>query len=327
MVTLSLKFAALLPGVLWAGAGAQAQDKPDSYSSRVVRMIVPTAPGGGSDTIARLIAYGLSERLGRQMVVENRAGAGTIIGSEIVAKAAADGYMLLLASPPLTINPSTFRKLPYDASRDFAPITQAAVAPSVLIVHPSVPVKSVKEMISLARARPGELLFGSGGHGTHSHLAVVLFASMARIDMLHVAYKGGTPSLIDLMAGNIALTASGVFTAMPYVRAGRVRVLGVTGASRVPMAPEIPTVAESGLPGYESVQWYGLLAPAGTPRDIIVRLHKETVAVLRLPASRERVTADGAEVVASSPEEFAAFLREETLKWARIVKIAGIQPE
>jgi len=307
-----------------ASSGAVAQE---TYPSRVLRMIVPTAPGGGSDTIARLIAQGLFERLGRQVVVENRAGAGTIIGSDIVAKAAPDGYTLLLGSPPLTINPSTFRKLPYDALRDFAPITQAAVAPSVLIVHPSVPVKSVKEMIALAKARPGDLLFGSGGHGTHSHLAVVLFTSMARIEMLHVAYKGGTPSLVDLMAGNIALTASGVFTAMPYVRAGRVRVLGVTSAARVPMAPEIPTVAESGLPGYESVQWYGLLAPAGTPQDIIVRLHKETLAVLRLPASRQRVTADGADVVASSPGEFAAFLREETVKWAKVVKIAGIQPE
>lgn len=326
-MALSMKSGRLLAALYSITGVALQAPAQDNYPSRVVRVIVPTAPGGGSDTIARLIAQGLFERLGRQVVVENRAGAGTIIGSELVARALPDGYTLLLGSPPLTINPSTFRKLPYDALRDFAPISAAAVAPSVLIVHPSVPVKSVKEMIALARARPGELLFGSGGHGTHSHLAVVLFASMARIDMVHVSYKGGTPSLIDLMAGNIALTATGVITAMPYVRAGRVRVLGVTGASRVPMAPDIPTVAESGLPGYESVQWYGLLAPAGTPQEIVARLHRETVAVLRAPGSRERITADGADVVAGSPEEFATFLKSETVKWAKVVRIAGIQPE
>jgi tripartite-type tricarboxylate transporter receptor subunit TctC len=244
-------------------------------------------------------------------VVENRAGAGTVIGSELVAKASPDGYTLLLGTPPLTINPALYRKLPFDALRDFTPIALAATAPSVLIVHPSVPVKSVKEMIALAKARPGEILFGSGELGTHSHLAIVLFAAMAQIRMLHVPYKSGAPSLIDLIAGNIALTASGVFTAMPYVHAGRVRVLGVTSASSVPMAPEIPTVAEAGVPGYESVQWYGLLAPAGTPRDIVGRLNRETVAVLRTPSNRERITADGADVVAGTPEEFASFLRTD----------------
>ena len=299
----------------------------ETYPSRVVRIIVPTAPSGGSDTIARLIAQGLFERLGRQVVVENRAGAGTMIGSEMVAKAPPDGHTLLLGSLPLATNPATFRKLPYDALRDFAPIALAANAPSVLIVHPSVPAKSVKEMIALARARPGEILFGSGGVGTHSHLSVVLFASMAQIRMLHVPYKSGTPSLIDLIAGNIALTGTGVFTAMPYVRAGRVRVLGVTGSTRVPMAPDVPTVAESGVAGYESVQWYGLLAPAGTPRDIVARLNRETVGVLRTPASRERITGDGADVVAGTPEEFAGFLRTETVKWAKVVEIAGIRPE
>lgn len=326
-MAVSTKSARLLAALCSMTGAASEVPAQDYYPSRVVRLIVPTAPGGGSDTIARLIAQGLFERLGRQVVVENRAGAGTIIGSEMVARALPDGYTLLLGSPPLTINPSTFRKLPYDALRDFAPITAAAVAPSVLIVHPSVPVKSVREMIALAKARPGELLFGSGGHGTHSHLAVVLFASMARIDMVHVSYKGGTPSLIDLIAGNIALTATGVITAMPYVRAGRVRVLGVTGAKRVPIAADIPTVAESGLPGYESVQWYGLLAPTGTPQEIVTRLHKETVGVLRAPGSRERITADGADVIASSPQEFAAFLKAETVKWAKVVRIAGIQPE
>src|SRR5262245_60630208 len=328
MAAPSPQSAGLLLTIMLAVAVAPAEaPAQDVYPSRVIRVIVPTAPGGGSDTVARLIGQGLFERLGRQVVVENRAGAGTVIGSELVAKAPPDGYTLLLGTPPLTINPALFRKLPFDALRDFAPIALAATAPSVLIVHPSVPVKSVKEMIALAKARPGEILFGSGGLGTHSHLAIVLFAAMAQIRMLHVPYKSGAPSLIDLMAGNIALTASGVFTAMPYVRAGRVRVLGVTSASRVPMVPEIPTVAEAGVPGYESVQWYGLLAPAGTPRDIVGRLNRETVAVLRTPSNRERITADGADVVAGTPEEFAGFLRTETVKWAKVVRIAGIQPE
>ena len=205
--------------------------------------------------------------------------------------------------------------------------TQALFVPNMIVVHPSVPAKSAKELIALAKARPGEILFASGGHGTNSHLAMELFISMAQLRMVHVPYKGGTPAVIDVMAGNVAATATSMSTLMPHVRAGRLRALGVTSTRRSAAAPDIPTIAEGALPGYESVQFSGLLAPAGTPREIIARLHKETVAVLRAPDTRERLASDGSEVVASSPEEFAAFLRTEIVKWAKVVKAARIQPE
>jgi tripartite-type tricarboxylate transporter receptor subunit TctC len=298
-----------------------------SYPDRPIRIVVPNAPGGTVDMIARLVAQGLSERLGRQVVVDNRPGAGTIIGSEIVAKAPPDGYTLLMSVSTLAINPAVYKKMPYDALRDFAPITQTAYVPNLFVVHPSVPATSVKEIIALAKARPGEILYASAGNGSNPHLAMELFASMAQIRMVHVPYKGGTPAFIDLMAGRVAIMATNLASIMPYVRAGKLRALGVTSARRVAAAPEIPTIAEAALPGYESVQWYGLLAPAQTPRHIIEKLHKEVVSTLRAPDNGVRLASDGAEVVASSPEEFAAFLKAETVKMAKVVKAAGIQPE
>jgi tripartite-type tricarboxylate transporter receptor subunit TctC len=298
----------------------------ETYPVRPVRIIVPVSPGSGTDIVARLMAQGLSERMGRQVVVENRAGAGTIIGSELVAKSRPDGYTLLMGISVLAINPATYKKLPYDALRDFAPITQAVFLPLVMVVHPSVPAKSVKEMIALAKQRPGQIAFASSGLGTIPHLAMELFAHMANVRMIHVPYKGGS-GVIDVMAGNVAIMASNMLQALPYARAGRLRMLGVTTARRSPAAPEIPTVAEGGLPGYEAVQWYGLLAPAGTPREIISRLHKESAAVLQTEESRQRLAADGADVVANSPDEFGAFMRTETAKWAKVVRAAGIQPE
>lgn len=298
-----------------------------AYPARTIRIIVPTASGGGNDMVARLIAQGLSERLGRQVIAENRPGAGTIIGTELVAKSPADGYTLLMAPAAFVTVPLTNKKAPYDAVRDFAPITQAASLPSLVVVHPSVPATSVKEMIALAKAKPGQILFGSAGLGTQPHLSMELFASMANLRMIHVPYKGSSPGLVDLLAGQLAIMAANMPQTIPYVRAGRLRALGVTTASRVAAAPEIPTIAESGLPGYESVQWFGLLAPAGTPREIIARLHKESIAILRMPENIARLAADGAEVTTSSPEEFAAFIRAENAKWAKVVKAAGIQPE
>ena len=298
-----------------------------AYPARTIRIIVPTASGGGNDMVARLIAQGLSERLGRQVIAENRPGAGTIIGTELVAKSPADGYTLLMAPAAFVTVPLTNKKAPYDAVRDFAPITQAASLPSLVVVHPSVPATSVKEMIALAKAKPGQILFGSAGLGTQPHLSMELFASMANLRMIHVPYKGSSPGLVDLLAGQLAIMAANMPQTIPYVRAGRLRALGVTTASRVAAAPEIPTIAESGLPGYESVQWFGLLAPAGTPREIIARLHKESIAILRMPENIARLAADGAEVTTSSPEEFAAFIRAENVKWAKVVKAAGIQPE
>ena len=297
------------------------------YPNRPVRIIVPTATAGGNDTVGRLIAQGLTERLGRQVVVENRAGASTMIGGELVAKAAPDGYTLLMGVSTLAINPATFKKVPYEAMRDFAPITQAVFAPNLMMMHPAVPAKSVKEFVAFAKARPGQIAYGSAGFGTNPHLTMELFCAMTGIRMIHVPYKSSTPGVVDLIAGQIAIMAPNMLQSIPHVRAGRLRALGVTSAVRSASAPDIPTIAEGGLPGYESVQWYGLLAPAGTPREIISRLHAETVAILRTPDAGKRLAGDGAEVVASTPDEFAVLIKAETVKWAKVVKSAGIEPE
>jgi len=293
-----------------------------SYPSRSIRLVVPNSAGGTADTAGRLLAQGLSERLGRPVLVDNRPGAGTIIGTEAVARASPDGHTLLMSPTTLAINPATYRKLPYDAMRDFAPISQIASIPSVLVVHPSVPAKSVKELIALAKTRPGEILYASPGHGTIPHLTLELFASMAKVRMLHVPYKGAAPARLDLTAGRVATA-----TIIAYVPDGKLRALGVTSARRSAAAPDIPTIAEAGLPGFELVQWYGLLAPAGTPREIVARLHKEAVGVLRATDVKDHLARNGGDVVASSPEEFTAFLKVETAKMANVVKAAGIQPE
>jgi tripartite-type tricarboxylate transporter receptor subunit TctC len=300
----------------------------DAYPSRPIRIIVPTAPGGPSDITARLIAQELIKRWGRPVVVEIRAGAGTIIGSEIVAKAPPDGYTLLVTPSTLAINPATYRKMPYDGIRDFAPITQLYFVPNLIVVHPSLPAKTVKETIALAKSHPGEIAYGSSGHGTNPHLAIELFASMAQIRLLHVPYKGTAPGLTDLLAGRVALMAtSSMSLLVPHVNAGRLRALGITAATRSKALPDIPTIAEAGLPGYEAVQWSVMVAPTGTPREIISRLNKETVAILGMPETRERLSGDSAEIVGSSPEQTAAFVKSETVKWAKVVKAAGITPE
>ncbi len=299
----------------------------ERYPHRPIRVIVPTGPGAGNDLQARLISQPLSERLGQPVVVENRTGAATIIGSDFVAKAPPDGYTLLMNVSTLAINPATYKKMPYDALRDFAPITQTVFVPNVLAVNPSLPVRSVKEFIALAKSRPGDILYGTGGYGTNPHLTMELLATMAQIRLRHVPYKSGTEALTALLSGEVAVNATSVFESLPHVRRAKLRVLGVTSARRVAAAPDIPTIAEAGLPGYESVQWSGLLAPAKTSRDIISRLHKEVVAILRAPELKERLARDANEVVASSPEEFAAFLKAETEKWAKVAKAAGIEPQ
>lgn len=296
------------------------------YPQKPVRIIVPTATGGPGDTVARLIAQPLTDRLGRQVVVENRTGAGTMIGGELVAKAPPDGHTLLMGLSTLATNPTAYRKVPYDAVKDFSPVTQAVSMANLLVIHPSVPARNVREFIALARARPGDILYGSSGIGTNPHLTIELFSSLAGIRLTHVPYKSST-SMIDVIAGQIALTSSPLLLSLPHARAGRLRVLGTTGASRVSIAPEIPAIAENGLPGFDSVQWYGLFAPAGTPREIVERLHREVAAILRGTELRNRLAADGAEVVAGTPEDFAALLRSEIGKWARVAKAAGIVPE
>ena len=317
--------AAALPDALAQDAST---GSAQAYPNRPIHIIVPTAPGGPSDIGARLIAQELTKRWGRQVVVETRPGAGTIIGSEIVARAPPDGYTLLLSPSTLAINPASYKKMPYDALRDFAPITQTHFVPNLIVVHPSVPAKSVKEMIALAKKRPGEILYASSGHGTNPHLAMELFASMAQIRLVHVPYKGTLPGLIEVLAGRVEMIAtSSMSLVVPHVRTGKLRVLGITSANRARALPEFPTIAEAGVPGYEAVQWSGMLAPTGTPQEILARLHKETVSILRTPEVRERLAADSAEIVASSPEEFAAFLKTEIVKWARVAKAAGIEPE
>ncbi len=314
----------VLPVLLvFCTAGALAQ----SYPTRAIKLVVPSSPGGGTDIVARILGQKLSEQLGQQFVVENRAGAGTVIGNDAVAKSAPDGYTLLMGLSTLAINPSMYAKLPYDALRDFAPISQSVSACNILILHPSVPAKTVTELIALARAKPGSLTFGSAGMGTNPHLSGELFKSLARIDMVHVPFKGSGQSIISQLAGEIAANFPSVPTAMPYVKVGRLRGIGVTTLKRVEVLPDVPSIAEAGLPGYEATQWFGLLAPAGTPRTIIDRLYQESSRAVRSADMKERMTAEGLEVVGSTPEEFASYIRAETEKWTQVIKAAGIKPQ
>ena len=298
-----------------------------NYPIRPIRLVVPSSPGGGTDITARIMAPELSKLLGQQVVVENRPGAGTMIGGEVVAKSPPDGHSLLMGISTLAINPAVYKKVPYDALRDLAPITQAVSVPNVVVGHPSLPAKNLKELIALARSRPGELTFASAGLGTSPHLSIELLLSMTRTKMLHVPYKGSGPGITDLIAGQVQVMAPNMLSGYPHIKSGRMRAYGVTGVKRVSSAPEIPTIAEAGVPGYEAVQWYGVLAPAGTPRPIIQRLHEECVKVLHLSNVRELLVRDGGEPVGSTPEQFAAFIKAETIKWAKVVKDAGIQQE
>jgi tripartite-type tricarboxylate transporter receptor subunit TctC len=297
------------------------------YPNRAIRIIVPSSPGGGTDILSRLLTPRLTERLGQTVVVDNRPGAGSIIGNDIVAKAAPDGYTLLMGISTLAILPSMHKKLPYDAIRDLAPVTQAISAPNILVVHPSLPVKSVKELIAFSKKRPGEVNYASAGLGTNPHLSMELFLSMTGLKMVHVAYKGLGPALVDLVAGQVVVATSTMLAGLPHVKSGRLRALGTTGARRSSVLPDFPTVAEAGVPGYEAVQWYGLFAPAKTPREIIGKLHGAMTTVLQSPAIKDKLAIDGADPVGNTPEEFARFLRSETDKWGKVVRMAGIEPQ
>ena len=298
-----------------------------NYPSRPVRVIVPSSPGGGTDILTRLLTPQLSERLGQQVVADNRPGAGSIIGNEIVARSPPDGYTLLMGISTLAILPSMHKKLSYDALRDLAPITQAIAAPNILVVHPSLPVKSVKELIAFAHKHPGELNFASAGLGTNPHLSMELFLSMTKLKMVHIPYKGLGPAMVDLLAGHVVVATATMLTGLPHVKSGRLRGLGITGAKRSSVLPDLPTVAEAGVPGYEVVQWYGLLAPAHTPGEIIAKLHAAMVGALQTPTVREKLMADGTEAVGNTPDEFARFIRAETDKWTKVAREAGIKPE
>ena len=296
------------------------------YPSKPVRFIVPSASGGGTDIIARALAEKLSQAFGRQFIVDNRPGAGQMIGLELAAKSAPDGHTLVMAASALALNSVMYKKVPYDALRDFAPITQAATLPNVLVVHPSVPARSIAELIAHARQRPGELNYASAGIGTSPQMAIELLKSMAGIDMVHVPYKGTTPGVMDLLGGQVALMAPNLLTALPHIKAGKLRALGVTSAARTQALPDVPAIGEV-LPGYEAAQWYGVLAPAGTPGDIVSRLYAEMAKALRHEEVKERLVLDGAEAVGSSPGEFAAFIRSEIAKWTQVARAANIRPE
>jgi tripartite-type tricarboxylate transporter receptor subunit TctC len=296
------------------------------YPSKPVRLVLPYPPGGGSDTIARPLAQRLGEALGQQVVVENRGGAGGNIGMEHAARSAPDGYTMVFAlTAQLAVNVSLFRKLPYDPVKDFDPITLLATGPYILVVHPSLPVKSVKELIALARARPGDLVYASSGNGSGGHLAAELMNSMARVKMLHVPYKGGGPALVDLLAGNVQILFSTYAAGRPHIQSGRVRALAVSTAKRPAAIPDMPTMAESGLPGYDSGVWYAFLAPAGTPRDVIARLNAEILRAMKHPDYVKLLFNGAIDPVGSSPEELGRFIRSEIDKYAKVVKDAGIR--
>jgi tripartite-type tricarboxylate transporter receptor subunit TctC len=298
-----------------------------SYPNRPVRIVVPSPPGGGTDILARVLAQHLSTGLGQQFFVENRPGAGNIIGIESVARAAPDGYTLLMAPSTLALNAVMHKKIPYDSVRDFAPITQVASLSNVLLVHPAVPAKTLQELIALAKQKPGELSYGTPGIGTSPHMSMELLKSMAGIDLRHIPYRGTAPAVTDVIGGRITATFANMLTAKPQVDNAHVRALAVSGNKRSTGLPNVPFVAEAGVPGYEATQWYGLLAPAGTPEPIVARLHAEVVQILKLPETQEKMAADGAEPAGTTPAEFSALIRRELDKWGAVAKAAGIEPQ
>jgi tripartite-type tricarboxylate transporter receptor subunit TctC len=308
-------------GVLFDAAG-------QSWPAKPVRMLVPFPPGGGVDFAARIVGRHLAERLGQPVVVENRAGANGIIALEALKLAAPDGYTVAAASNgPLVINPSMYLKLPYDPVRDFAAIGRLVDFPLLLVAHPSVPARNVAELITLAKAKPGTLAYSTPGIGNGGHLSTELFASMAGVDLLHVPYKGTAPAVTALLAGEVSLSLSSIPTVLPHIRAGKLRALAVGNAARLASLPEIPTIAESGVPGYEAFSWAGLIAPAGTPPEIVTRLNRELVQVLSRKDLAEQLANDGALATPSTPQELSAYIKTELVKWAAIVQLAKIKPE
>jgi tripartite-type tricarboxylate transporter receptor subunit TctC len=306
---------------------ALAQSPADTYPAKPVRLIVPFAPGGGTDITARTIAQKLTERLGQQVVADNRPGANGTIGVDLASKSPPDGYTLSMISSSHSVNVSLYKKLPYDLANDLAPITQATSQPYALVVHPSLPAKSVKELIALARNKPGSLNYGSSGTGGLSHLSGALLASLAKIDIVHIPYKGGSPAMIDVIAGQIQMLYSTILQSHAHLKSGKLRGLAVTTAKRSPADPKLPTMQEAGVPGYEVAGWYGVVAPVKVPDAILAKLNKEIVEVLRLADVGPRLAADGSEPVGSTREAFGAHIRSEIAKWNKLVKEANIRAE
>jgi tripartite-type tricarboxylate transporter receptor subunit TctC len=299
----------------------------EMYPARPIRLIVPFPPGGGNDIVARIVAVRLGEGLGQQIVIDNRGGAGGTIGTDMTAKAPPDGYTVLVNNISLAVNQTLFQKLPYDTLRDLAPVSLVGRQPNVVVVHPGVAAKNVKELIALARAKPGQVNYGSGGNGTASHLATEMLKLMTRIDLVHVPYKGLGPALTDLMGGRLELIISTLASAMPQMKAGKLRPLAVTTSRRSSFFPEVPTMDEGGVKGYEFSTWYGLLVPAGTPKAIVDKLNAEAKQVVSSPAVKEQFVAQGLEPTASTPQEFGAYLKSEVAKWGKVIKASGATTE
>ena len=314
----------LAPAVL---AACLASASYAQYPERVVRLVVPYAPGGGTDLTGRLAALRLTESLGKQFIVDNRPGGAGNIGTETVARATPDGHTLLIASLSNSVNVSLFPKLPINPVTNFDPVSLLVTVPMMLVVHPSLPVKSIQDLIALAKAKPGQLNYSSGGMGTANHVAGELFKYMAQVQIVHVPYKGGAPALADVIAGQIHLIFGTMTMTREFAKSGRLRALATTGPARSAGAPELPTVAEAGVAGYEVGAWYGVLAPVGTPRPIIAKLSEELARIVRIPEVRASLLAQGSEPAGSTPDEFARFLRAEIDKWARIAKVSGMRAD
>jgi tripartite-type tricarboxylate transporter receptor subunit TctC len=303
-------------------ASAHAQD----YPAKTVRIIVPFAPGGSNDIVGRILAAHLSDRLGRQFVIDNRGGAGGLVGTEMVWKSAPDGYTLLVISVAFPMN-SALYKLPYDPMKAFAPVVLLGTGTNGLAVHPALPAKNVKELIALAKARPGQLQYSSAGVATFQHLSSEMFKSMAGVDILHVPYKGGGPATIDLIAGQVQMSIGSLIVILPHQRNGKIRIIGTGGSRRAAVLPDVPTISESGVPGYEANNWWGVLAPAGTLDAVVRKLNTESNAVMMLPETRKRLAGEGAESINTTPELFAKHIAAETVKWGKVTKDAGIKAE
>jgi len=296
------------------------------YPQRPIRLIVPFAAGGGLEITARSIGQKLTEKRGQSIVIDNRPGAATIVGSEIAAKSSPDGYTLLMITTTFAINPSLYGKLPYDPVREFAPVTQINSVPNILVVNPSIPAHTVRELIALAKVKPGQLNYASAGSGTSPHLAAELFKTMAGIEMTHIPYKGIPPAVTDVIAGRVTMLMTTTISAAPHVKSGRLRALAITSPKRLAAMPDVPAIGET-VPGYEADAFQGMVAPAGVPKEIVRQLADDIAAIVRLPEIRERIVADGAEPIGSTPEAFGAFLKKEMLKWGKVVKESGARPD
>ena len=323
----SRRAALSLAGIAAAAATFASGAIAQSYPAKPIRIVVPYAPGGAVDIIARATAQELTKRVGQQIIVDNRTGAGGNIGSDTVAKAPPDGYTLLMASPANTINPSLYTNMPYDPSRDLIPIALIGSVPSVLVANPSLPVQGIKQLIALAKAKPGALTYGSGGSGSTEHLAGEMFKSFAGIDLLHVPYKGGAQVMIDLMGGQVALMFSNQLGVLPHIKAGKLKPLGVASAGRSTVLPDVPTFAEAGFPDFKVSVWWGVMGPAGMPKDVVNQLNREIVAGLASPEMKERLQTMSAQPIGGTPDQFAAFFAAETKRWAPIVKASGAKAD